>query len=35
VSLDEKTQFLTVDDRKYNLADFEKISVVGGRENPG
>lgn len=30
VSFDEKTLLLTVADRKYNLADFEKIFVVGG-----
>ena len=30
VSFDEKTQILTVDDRKYDLARFEKIFVVGG-----
>lgn len=30
VSFDEKTLLLTVADRKYNLAGFEKIFVVGG-----
>ncbi|MCX5818819.1 MAG: DUF4147 domain-containing protein [Deltaproteobacteria bacterium] len=30
VSFDKKTQLLTVDDRKYNLAGFERIFVVGG-----
>ena len=30
VSFDKKTQILTVDDRKYNLADFERVFVVGG-----
>ncbi len=30
VSFDKKTQILTVDDQKYNLAVFDKIFVVGG-----
>jgi hydroxypyruvate reductase len=30
VSFDQKTQLLTVADRTYNLADFERIFVVGG-----
>lgn len=30
VSFDEKTQILMVDDRKYDLAGFERIYVVGG-----
>jgi glycerate 2-kinase len=30
VSFDKKTQILAVDDRRYNLAGFERIFVVGG-----
>ena len=30
VNLDEKTNILTVDGRKYNLNKYERIIVVGG-----